>query len=199
MTQDQAQNTLLHQESKTLLSLTNDIVFKLYFTKEENRELLKQFIKAMTHLTDDDLEEIEIKNSTLTKEHVREKDFIVDILLTSKRLHIMNIEMQRKGHGGFLNRIIGYNSREFSSQLSRGQKYTEVKETISLVIVDFNLLKDSDDFLEHAFFRRKNDKVFTEAQQFYIIDLTKLPQELTHTQHHWGALLNLLYRIVELL
>jgi len=182
MAQDQAQT------QNILLRLTNDAVFKLYFTRKENIQLLKQFIKATTHLTDDDLETIEIKNPILTKEHVGEKDFIVDICITTKNGRQINIELQVQNHSGFIERIVGYNARQYSSQLKRGQDYTEINETISLVVVDFKLFKDCDDFSEHICFRRENGKVFTGAQQFYIIDLTKLPKELTHTQHQWGAL-----------
>jgi len=54
-------------EQKTLLSLKNDAVCKLFFANEENEEQLKQFLKATTHLADDDLITVEIKNPKLTK------------------------------------------------------------------------------------------------------------------------------------
>ena len=184
MTQIAKQN----QETKTLLSLTNDAVLKLYFTKEENIEQLKQFLKAATHLTDDDLAIVQIKNSVLTKEHVLDKDFIVDIRLTSTSGHQINIEMQMRNHDAFIDQMVSYNARQFASQLSRGENYTNLKEVISLIIVDFEMFDDTDDFCEHILFRRKNRKIFTKAQQFYIIDLTKLPKELTETKHKWGAL-----------
>ena len=63
-----------------------------------------------------------------------------------------------------------------------------LKESITIIIVDFKLFDDSNEYTEHIFFRRENRKIFTKAQQFYIIDLTKLPKELTETKHEWGAL-----------
>jgi len=175
-------------EQNTLLSLRNDAVLKLYFANEANRPQLREFLRAATHLTDADLETIEVHNSTLTKKDVQEKDFIVDIHLTSVTGHKIIIEMQIKKHANFIERMVSYNARRYGAQLQRGEEYTRLKETISLIIVDFPLFDDADDFCEHILFRRKNRKIFTRAQQFYIIDLTKLPSELTEAKHEWGAL-----------
>lgn len=177
------------QKSPKLLPLTNDAVFKLYFTREENRPQLRQFLKAATHLIDDDLETMEIKNPTLTKEQVQDKDFIVDIHLTSKTGHKVIIELQVQKHSNFIERVTSYNARSYSSQLKRGEFYDQLKETISVIIVDFPMFDDTQDYYEHILFRRKNGKPFTNAQQFYIIDLTKLPATITKPLHRWGKLI----------
>lgn len=183
-----AQNVTANPKEKTLLSLTNDVVLQLFFTKEENRILLREFLKATTHLTDDDLIKVEIKNTKLLKEKVEEKDFIVDIHVTSITGHRVIIEMQVQNHANFTERIVSYNARNYASQLKRGESYTQLKESITLVIVDFRYFDDTEDFFEHILFRRNNRKIFTKAQQFYIIDLTKLPSMMTEEKHHWGAL-----------
>jgi len=175
-------------EQKTLLSLKNDAVCKLFFANEENEEQLKQFLKATTHLADDDLVTVEIKNPKLTKQHVQEKDFIVDIHLTSATGQRIIIEMQIRNHKGFIDRMVSYNARQYASQLNRGEDYTKLKASISLVITDFEVFDDTDEFYEYITFRRENRKIFTKAQQFYIIDLTKLPDDLTEAKHKWGAL-----------
>ena len=84
--------------------------------------------------------------------------------------------------------MVSYNARDFASQLRRGENYVKLKSAISLVIVDFEMFDDTDDYYEHILFRRKNRKIFTKAQQFFIIDLTKLPNELTKPLHFWGKL-----------
>ena len=178
----------VEQETKKLFPLTNDAMMKLYFTREENMEQLKQFIKATTHLTNEDLFKVEIKNPYLSKQQVLEKDFIVDIRVTSTTGHQINIEVQVKKHADFIERMVSYNARQYSTQLHRGDEYSELKEAISIIVVDFSLFDDTNEFFEHILFRRKNGKVFTNAQQFYIIDLTKMPFELTGPKHQWGAL-----------
>ena len=177
-----------YTKEHSLLELTNDAVFKLYFTKEENRAQLKQFLKATTHLTDDDLTTLEINNPVLTKEHVLDKDFIVDINLTSKTGHKIIVEMQVVGHENFIERVVAYSGRRYSSQLKRGGVYTDLKECITLIITNFEMFEDTKEYYEHILFRRINGKPFTNAQQFYIIDLTKMPKEGQSTIEKWGGL-----------
>jgi len=89
-----SQITDQNQEAPELLSLKLDAVLKLYFARKENEEQLRQFLKATVQLSDDSLATIEIKNPTLTKQHVQEKDFIVDIHLTSATGELIILEMQ---------------------------------------------------------------------------------------------------------
>ena len=183
-----SQITDQNQEAPELLSLKLDAVLKLYFARKENEEQLRQFLKATVQLSDDSLATIDIKNPILTKQHVQEKDFIVDIHLTSATGELIILEMQIQDHDGFIDRMVSYNARDFASQLRRGENYVKLKSAISLVIVDFEMFDDTDDYYEHILFRRKNRKIFTKAQQFFIIDLTKLPNELTKPLHFWGKL-----------
>ena len=178
------------KKDKEILPLTNDAMMKMYFTREGNRDQLRQFLKASTHLTDNDLEVIEIKNPTLTKEQVMDKDFIVDINVTSKTGHMVHIEMQVQSHTNFKERVQSYNSRQYATQLKRGDDYVLLNESISVIVVDFPMFDDTDEFYEHIAFRRENGKLFTTAQQLYIIDLTKIPAELNNNLQLWGALFN---------
>jgi len=182
-----------NSKNNTLLSLTNDAVMKLFFAAKENEAQLRQFLKATTHLDDDDLMTIDIKDPKLTKQHVQEKDFIVDIRLTSTMGERINIEMQARNHDGFKERMVAYNARQYGSQLQRGEHYTKLKSSISLIITSFPMFDDTDEYYEHILFRRKNTKVFTKAQQFCILDLSKLPKEkflkeLMETRLLWGRL-----------
>jgi len=171
-----------------ILPLTNDVVMQMYFTREGNIEQLKQFIKAVTHLTDDDLTKVEVKNPKLTKVNVGDKDFNVDVNVTTNTGDRINIEMQVKNHPGFIERMVSYNARNYSSQLERGEDYVQLREAISIVIVNFSMFDDTDEFYEHILFRRKNEKVFTTAQQFIIIDLTKISETPSDAKEHWASL-----------
>jgi predicted transposase/invertase (TIGR01784 family) len=183
-----AQITEQLQAENTLLSLRNDAVFKLFFARQENIKQLKVFLKATTHLTDDDLVKIDLLDTTLTKEHVQEKDYVVDVRIKDASGNYTHIEMQMRRHGAFVERIVAYNSRQYSSQLSRGQDYVELKKSITLVITDFPMFDDSDDYFEYITYRRENRKIFTNAQEYFILDLTKLPDEVKDSKARWGAL-----------
>ena len=176
------------QDTNKLLSLKLDAVLKLYFSRKENEEQLRQFLKAVIPLNDDSFEILVITNPILTKQHVHEKDFIVDIHLTSATGELIIIEMQAQNHSGFIDRMVSYNARDFASQLEPGENYSQLKSAISVVVVDFNMFKDTEEFCEHILLRRENNKIFTKAQQFYIIDVTKTPNEITNPLHMWGKL-----------
>jgi len=173
-----------------ILPLTNDVVMQMYFTRKGNEEQLKQFIKAVTHLTDDDLAKVQVENPKLQKDKVGHKDFIVDVNVTTKTGQRINIDVQVQNHANFIERMVAYNARNYASQLDRGEDYEKLRESISIVVVKFPLFKDTAEFYEHILFRRNNRKIFTTAQQFYIIDLTKLPDELTDSKTRWAALFN---------
>ena len=182
-----AEKTQMEMQYK-LLSLRNDAVFKLFFTREENINQLRLFLKATTHLTDEDLVEIEILGTRLRKEHVQDKDFIVDIRIKDASGNYTHIEMQVRKHHAFIERIVAYNSRQYSSQLSPGDDYVELKRSISIVITDFEMFDDTDEYYEYITYRRDNGKIFTNAQEYYILDLTKLPDEIIDEKEMWGAL-----------
>ena len=84
--------------------------------------------------------------------------------------------------------MVAYNARDYASQLSPGEKYDQLKLDILVIVVDFKMFNDTAEFCEHILFRRENNKIFTKAQQFFIIDLTKTPSELTEPLHMWGRL-----------
>jgi len=163
----------------------------MFFEEDKNKPQLRQLLKACTHLNDVDLAEIEVISSKLKKEHITNKDLIVDILVTTKKGQKILIEMQVQPHESFIERIVAYNARHFGSQIKRGEHYNvlRLRESISLIFTDFSIFPDTDEFTDHILFRRNNGKVFTKAQQFYIIDLTKLPKEIMSPVSKWGALL----------
>jgi len=110
------------QNEQIFWPLTNDVMIQMFFTAKRNKPLLKQFLKATTHLTDDDLYIIEVEDSKLTKDSIYEKDFIVDINLTSKSGRNIMIEMQNQYHPGFEKRVVSYNARRLSSDLAFGTR-----------------------------------------------------------------------------
>jgi len=174
---------------KEILPLTNDAVFRMYFASEQNIEQLRLFLKAMLpDLTEEDLVDIQIKSEKLTKADVTNKDFILDLRLVDAAGHYINVEMQMKGHPYFIERAVSYNARNLSGQLKAGDDYTKIKASISLIVTSFRLFEDAENYYEYVTYRRDNGQVFTDVQQYHIIDLTKLPEALTEDHHVWGAL-----------
>jgi len=178
------------KEQITILPLTIDGVFKMYFEDPRNLPELRHFLTTHIDLETDDLENIEVLNPGLAKDNPNDKGFTVDLLLKTKLGNDIHLEMQTNPHLNFKKRIQLYNARKAGGQVKMGQDYTHVKRTISLIIADFPVFHDADDYQEAILMRRKNGKVFTNVQEIHIIDLTKINSVISNDKQKylWGKL-----------
>jgi len=181
---------LKFEEQIAILPLTIDGVFKMYFEDPRNLPQLRDFLITHLELENDDLDTIQILNPGLPKDGINDKGFTVDLLLKTKLGNDIHLEMQTSTHMSFEARIQLYNARKAGGQIKVGQDYTNMKRTISLVITKFSVFKDADDYHETILMRRKNGKVFTNAQEIHIIDLTKINSIKTNERQKylWGML-----------
>jgi len=169
----------------SILSLTIDGVFKMYFEEPRNLPELRRFLKAHLELSDDDLTTIDVLNPGLPKDNIGDKAFTVDLLLKTKTGNDIHVEMQTSSHANFKERIQLYNSRKAGQQVKIGKDYSSVKRTISLVVVDFNVFEDESDYHEIIMMRRKNGEVFTNVQEINIISLPQLKSAKTNDRNKY--------------
>jgi len=163
----------------------------MYFEDPRNLPELRHFLMTHIELGEEELEGITVLNPGLLKDNASDKGFTVDLLLKTKLGNDIHLEMQTGEHKNFKERVQLYNARKAGSQAKAGQKYTQAKRTISLIITDFPVFVDADDYQETILFRRKNNKVFTNVQEMHIIDLTKLNSIAIseRKKYLWGKLL----------
>ena len=100
---------MAEKSAQKILPLTYDVMFKIFFTR--HIEELKKFIVAMTHLTMADLIELTMLNPALEKRMIKDKAFVVDILVKTISGKLIHIEMQMSNHLGFTERIVCYNAK----------------------------------------------------------------------------------------
>ena len=126
-----------------LLSLTNDVVFKIFFAARERRHLLMDFANTLSQF-DIPVVSLEVINPTVTPEMIQQKGIVLDIAaLTAAKEHIQ-IEMQARSHPYFLERAFFYASKLHSRQLVRGQRYHELRPSYSINILNFNQFDGKD-------------------------------------------------------
>ena len=126
-----------------LLSLTNDVVFKIFFAARERRHLLMDFANTLSQW-DVPVVSLEVINPAVTPEMIQQKGVILDIAaLTAAKDHIQ-IEMQARSHPYFLERAFFYASRLHSRQLVRGQRYHELRPSYAINILNFNQFDGKD-------------------------------------------------------
>lgn len=162
-------------EDIRILSVKSDMLFKLMFFDEKDIEgTLKKLLKDCIEFDDKKLEEIILLDRGIDGETPADKSIILDINAKLSDGTLVNIELQRIYQGSFNERSIFYTSRRFASQGSKGSDYEDLKPTVALNIVDFNVFKDTDEFYSKFYLMEENRH--TKLSEFFRIDYLELPK-----------------------
>ena len=123
-----------------LLDPKNDYVFKRLFG--EAPELLVALINDLRP----DLPEItavEVLNPTIDAAELRGKYIILDVLARDAAGHCYNVEIQVRRHGAWRQRGLFYLARTLSRQLGTGEDYSELRASVGIHLLDFDLFSDT--------------------------------------------------------
>ncbi len=90
----------------------------------------------------------------------------------------VDLEIQVENEGDYLERVILYWAKNFSSALAAGQKYSILPRTIVISLVDFRLF-DCPEY--HSFFQifeTTRHTLLSDKMGLYFFKLPKLPKEI---------------------
>lgn len=121
-----------------------DFAFKKLFGSEENKDLLISLINAIVS-EEDQVADVELKNPYNLAAYRAGKMSILDIKARSRDGRWFNIEMQISEDYHFDKRAIYYWAKLVTEQLSEGMMFKELKKTISINILDFNFVPDTEE------------------------------------------------------
>ena len=132
-----------------------DFAFKKLFGSEENKDLLISLINSI--ITEDEkIKSIELRNPYNLADYRKGKMSILDIKAKDEKERWYNIEMQIGEDLNFDKRSIYYWSKMVTEQLSEGMMFKQLNKTISINILDFNIVSSSLDF--HNIYKILNEK-----------------------------------------
>jgi predicted transposase/invertase (TIGR01784 family) len=162
----------------------NDLVFKRIFGDKRSENILKNFLKSILNLSENDLSKIEIIESSTrinkaeSKEEI-DKNTILDIKCTTKTGKIIGIEIQIANDPNMRERIIFSNSRTMADQLFKGEEYLELKKVITIVIsIEHIIIKENDDYeFCFSYYDAKNKVNLSELSEIHILEAKKIPKE----------------------
>jgi len=170
-----------------ILPPKSDVVFKMLFGDERNKDILIDFLKAILNLPEDEYEHITITDPHLKRERTKDKLGIVDVKLTSKSGKIIHIEIQVLEQDEIPEIITYYNSKMLTAQLKSGEEFDTLKKTISILITDFDIIEDRQKY--HYTFElidKETGVKFTDIIEIHTLELQKIPQETDHTvKYDW--------------
>jgi predicted transposase/invertase (TIGR01784 family) len=169
---------------KAPLSPKNDFVFKKVFA--EHTPVLADFLKAVLDLPADEYQGLEILDPNLRPENIGDKHCILDIRLHTKSRNVIDIEIQIKYQEFIWKRIQYYSARMLVEQAKSGDGYEILPHVISILITDFVLVKENDEF--HNRFRLYDERTktrFPDSLEINLLEIQKVREDDKSELSNW--------------
>jgi len=171
-----------------------DFAFKKLFGSEDNKDLLISLINAVVS-SEDQVAEVELKNPYNLVDYRAGKLTILDIKARTPEGRWFNVEMQISEDLNFDKRAIYYWAKLVTEQLSEGMMFKELKKTISINVLDFNFVPNTEAF--HNRYRITNtttgqDDRLHDMFELHYIELRKFRKnyaELVSALDRWAIFL----------
>ncbi|MDR2669645.1 MAG: Rpn family recombination-promoting nuclease/putative transposase [Desulfovibrio sp.] len=168
-----------------------DFMFKRLFGDRDNTRALVDFLKAVLDFPGEEYRSLTFVDPNLYPRYWGGKRFVLDLKLETDFGNIIDIEIQLSDTDEMKERIIAYESRMISDQLKEGEIYKALTKAITILIADFTLIENIDDY--HQKFMIRNDSgnvILSNIFEIHTIELTKVPPaEDGHILWRWLKLL----------
>ncbi|MDO4585567.1 MAG: Rpn family recombination-promoting nuclease/putative transposase [Planctomycetia bacterium] len=173
-------------KSEFMVLPTQDVFIHYLFTSPDSEEILLSFVNAV--LADAGrpvVEKINIANTFNPQRFTDDKWFINDIKAVDKEGNVYEIEIQMLNQESFENRILYYWSREYSSQLVKGEDYRQLNPVIGIAVTRFLLFPDLEKMHNEFYItcRQNPNYILTDDLQLHFIELT---------DEKWNGMANML-------
>ena len=176
-----------------------DFVFKRLFGSEENKDLLISFINAVVS-EEDQVTDVTLMNPYSSKNYQLGKIIVMDIRAVDTTGRQYNIEMQITDQLHYEKRALYYWSEIYSKQLSEGGKYSDLKKTIGIHVLNFNMLDEPDFHNRYYVMNQKSKRRAFSDLELHTIELGKFNTDIGQiktTLERWAAFLTKAYTFHE--
>ena len=159
--------------AKLKYTFKTDAMFKMLFTQYP--ELLKRLVAVLLGISFESIGRFVVTSSELPPGDYGKKFCRLDInmIVDNQRLAL---EIQVEKEGGYIDRLLYYWAREYSTALPEGGDYKDLPRTIVISIIDFIQFKNTPDF--HSEFRPlevKRHEPLSDKMSLHFFELKKLP------------------------
>ena len=160
--------------ARDVVSAKLDIIFKKIFT--ENKDMLTSFISSILDIPIESISEIEITNPELPPETLSGKFSRLDLSMKFDG-RLVNVEIQVKNDPDYRDRTLFYWAKLYSSELKSGEDYSELKQTITINIINFNMFEGADYHTEVAAMIKGTNEVFSDKFSIHFFELKKVSKK----------------------
>jgi predicted transposase/invertase (TIGR01784 family) len=103
------------------------------------REVISEILENKGHVP---IKKAEVLNPFNVKEFVLDKGIVLDVRVQDELDRLFNIEVQTASHPAFIERMVFGWAETFSGQLHAGAKYDALNPVFTIVITEFQVIKE---------------------------------------------------------
>ncbi len=166
------------KEKKQILQPKNDVVFQALFTRGKEsitKALIEDILNIKVHSLELD------KSKDLLNENTEDKNGRLDLRAVINDNIECDIEIQLSSHEKMLERFLYYWAKVYAANLQIGDKYSCLKKTISIIILDDEIEDFKEITKSHTKWQIREEeylkKILTPYLQIDIIELPKAIKE----------------------
>ena len=179
MRQAGKEKTVTKKNDNFIMLPTVDVCFKglMY-----NPKVRKGFIAALLNIDPKTIRETTLLPTILRQDSLNDKLGVLDVRVLMEDGQQIDMKMQVAYFEYWDARILFYLSKIFTGQLKKGDPYENLKKCIHVSILDFIHFSDDEDcYRTISFCDEKTGKKYTDLMEIQILELRKLPNDLTNS------------------
>ena len=175
--------------ARDVVSAKLDIIFKKIFT--ENEDMLQSFLADILDIPYDDIQDIIVAKQELTPETIDGKFSRLDLNLKVAD-KLINVEIQLKGDNDYRDRTLFYWAKLYTSELKSGETYGQLKKTICINIINFNMFDRNDYHTEIVTSIKDTGEIFSDKFSIHFFELKKVGKKVNPNNRRelWMQFLN---------
>ncbi len=175
--------------ARDVVSAKLDVIFKKIFT--ENKDMLHEFLADILDIPSESIQDIIIINQELPPETTDGKFSRLDLNLKVDD-KLINVEIQVKDQSDYRDRALFYWAKLYASELKRGETYGQLKKTITVNIINFNMFSGNDYHTEIVTAIKGTDQVFSDKFSMHFFELKKVGKKVNPNNRRelWMHFLN---------
>jgi len=170
---------------KKMISPLSDYAFSEIFGSRKNIDITRDFLKTLLDIPEDEYDRLTVVSPRLRRVFRTEKAGVVGLKLNTKSGEIIHIEMQVERRPNTRNKMLYYASRLIEDQLKLGDDCSKLRQAISIVLCEHNLLEEVASYFNVYELRNEENRSFTELLRIIVIELPKLPETFDRTVWPW--------------
>lgn len=163
-------------KNNKIFSPKSDFAFKKVFGNPNNKDIVAGFLETITilNMSNDEYLGAEFSDTFLNRERKGGKYSILDLVITTKSGHKIDLEMQNKKYNYFEKRIDYYAARCASKQLDGSDDYNKLQRSIVIFILGHKYFLNNQKPISRWRFRNDDGDYLNNTLEAVVLELPKV-------------------------